>query len=299
MGNRSKLNFTVVHLLVTVSTLFGADHVSTEKGMADTLAGELPSRVENLGRPYLVLSDISVRPGETVVLEAGTVFLFKNFTGLQIHGVLKAEGTEENPVVFTSENDTNHSPLSTMPAAPYDWNGITVFENAVGTSFENCRVGFSLYGINALTDQIIIRDCRFRQNGRSDYAVNGESVDVGSGAYTNELGAMPAPELAELFGAEVMQKAKPSTIALRVGSAVVGLAGIGVGVYKTFDYRNSRQEYDYLTDDKNQPTLKHQDDIIERTDAALDRRNQDLLFMLLGYGGGALGLFGFSISFTF
>lgn len=299
MGNRSKLKFAAALLVIAVFSSLGSDTTATESGVVDTLAGELPSRVKNSGRPYLVISDVSVRPGETVVFEAGTIFLFKNFTGLQIHGVLKAEGTKANPVVFTSENDTTYSPLSSMPAAPYDWNGITVFENAVGTSFEQCRVGYSLYGINSLTDQIIIRDCRFRQNGRSDFAVNGETIEVGEGLFSNELGSMPAPELAELFGARIVQKAKPSRTVLRVGSAIVGLAGIGVGVYKTFDYRNSRQEYDYLTDKNNRAALIEQNGIIERTDAALERRNRDLLYMLLGYGGGALGLFGFSISFTF
>ncbi len=296
MGNRSKLIITVTIFFVAVLSSLGSDTIATEEGVVDTLAGELPSRVKNSGRPYLVMSDISVRPGETVVLEAGTVLLFRNFTGLQIHGVLKAEGTEDAPLVFTSENDTAYSPVSTMPAAPYDWNGITVFENAVGTSFEQCRVGYSLYGINSLTEQIIIRDCRFRQNGRSDFAVNGEVVEVGSGAFTNGLGDMPAPELAELFGAELVQKAKPSRVVLRVGSAVVGLAGIGVGVYKTFDYRKSKAHFDIIKETTRENKEKYNSD---DWDEANNHRKRDLLYMLLGYGGGALGLFGFSISFTF
>lgn len=296
MVKPGKLKSMVVLLFVAVFSSLGSETTATEEGVVDTLTGELSSRVKNSGRPYLVTSDISVRPGETVVLEAGTVILFKNFTGLQIHGVLKAEGTEAAPVVFTSENDTAHSPLSTMPAAPYDWNGIAVFENAVGTSFEQCRVEYSLYGINTLTEQIIVRDCRFRQNGRSDFAVNGEVVEVGEGAFTNELGDMPAPELAQLFGGEVVQKTKPSRVVLRVGCAVVGLAGIGVGVYKTFDYRKSKAQFDSMNSLTRENKEKYNPD---DWDEANDHRKRDLLYMLLGYGGGATGLFGFSMSFTF
>src|SRR5665647_3097029 len=64
------------------------------------LAGDLPKTVTADKSPYLVVADLFVPTGKTVVIEPGTVFLFKNFTGLHVRGTLIAKGTSIRPVVF-------------------------------------------------------------------------------------------------------------------------------------------------------------------------------------------------------
>ncbi|MBD3315285.1 MAG: hypothetical protein GF344_05825 [Chitinivibrionales bacterium] len=277
-------------------SLCGGAETSTNRAV-DTLSGELPLHIANPGHPYLVIADISVRPGETVVVEPGTVFLFKNFTGLQIHGALRAEGAEGKPIVFTSENDSFHSPVSTMAAAPYDWNGITVFENAVGTTFEHCRIEYSLYGINSLTDQVIIRECRFHQNARSDLSIKGKGINVGEKLFSNELGARAQPRTTPPHPESDKTKNNGRIIALRIGCAAVSLAGVGYGIYKTRHYRDSQAALERLSD----PTTEQKatPGIIDKWEKAKDTRDRDRLLMALGYIGGGLGLVGFTISFTF
>jgi hypothetical protein len=53
-------------------------------------------------------------------------FLFKPFTGMIVDGSLKAEGTLQNPVVFTTVNDGKYNPNSRQLPNPFDWNGIQV-----------------------------------------------------------------------------------------------------------------------------------------------------------------------------
>jgi hypothetical protein len=55
-----------------------------------TLVGDLPRSLSAEKGPYLVTSDVYVPAGKTVAVAAGTVFLFKNFTGLHVQGDRKS-----------------------------------------------------------------------------------------------------------------------------------------------------------------------------------------------------------------
>ncbi len=48
----------------------------------------------------------------------------------------------------------------------------------MGTTFQNCSVCYSLFGINSLTEYVTLAQCRFSQNGKSDFTVNGVKVDA-------------------------------------------------------------------------------------------------------------------------
>ena len=54
------------------------------------------------GNPWIVTENIVVEKEKTVQIKAGCVFLFKQFTAIEVHGGLVVEGTEKSPVVFTS-----------------------------------------------------------------------------------------------------------------------------------------------------------------------------------------------------
>lgn len=55
--------------------------------------------------PYIVSEDIYIPAGKTTTVKAGTVLLFKSFTGLMIWGSINVEGSPDNPVIFSTEND--------------------------------------------------------------------------------------------------------------------------------------------------------------------------------------------------
>ena len=142
------------------------------------LAGDLPHFVSFQKSPYVIVSDIYVPAGKSVTIEAGTVFLFKNFTGFHVEGILSVKGTSSNPVIFTSENDNIYNPYSTLNPTPYDWNGIYLHKDAIGTDLQNFKVMYSVKGIVSETKYIRLTDATFHENGRSNLSIAGEERPV-------------------------------------------------------------------------------------------------------------------------
>jgi len=134
------------------------------KGFLDTANGVpypvsgvyLPSYITTdtvlvAGTPYLATSDIIVRSGVTLTLEANTEIQFSTGMSLIVDGALQVNGTKENPVMFTSQ--------SAMPAA-LDWDGIRINSSAT----------------NVVIDHAVI-----------EYAENGIYFDEASGTVTNSI----------------------------------------------------------------------------------------------------------------
>jgi hypothetical protein len=133
----------------------------------DTLIGPLPSIVKHKKIPYLITSNIEVPLDRTVTIEPGTVFLFKNFTGLHIRGKLLARGTENAPIVFTSEFDKNYNGQAKREANPFDWDGIYMTSDAMGSQFTNCTIAFSVYCISSSTKYLRLDPLVVKDNGKN------------------------------------------------------------------------------------------------------------------------------------
>ena len=142
------------------------------------LSGALPAIIEKKESPYLVTGILEVGEGQKVVIEKGVVFLFRNFAGLNIKGAILAGGTKEEPVIFTSENDTLYNPASTLEPAPFDWDGITVYRSDSMSVFRNCVVSYSLFGIKSDTKRIELKRCSFIQNGNADFAAGSHVIFI-------------------------------------------------------------------------------------------------------------------------
>lgn len=142
------------------------------------LRGILPDTVRKQNQHYLIESSIEVPTSKGVVVEKGVVFLFKNFTGLIVKGSLQVDGTEDQPVIFTSENDSIYNPHSLLEPAPFDWDGIVIHPSNGNSSLRHCHIMYSLFGIKSLTDKINLQKCIFRQNGNSDITINNKTLTV-------------------------------------------------------------------------------------------------------------------------
>ena len=153
----------------------------------ETLGGNLPKLVENRGKPYWVVSDVYVPSGKTVRIEPGVVMLFKNFTELHVEGRLIAEGAPERPIIFSSEFDKTFNPSSALHANPYDWNGISIQENGLGSSFSQVKLMYSVFGINSLTKYIKLDKIYFSNNGRSDLIIEGKDKTVSANPFSYAL----------------------------------------------------------------------------------------------------------------
>ena len=139
----------------------------------EEIGGDLPATVTAAHSPYLAVSDLYVPAGRTVLIEPGVVFLFRNFTGLKVQGILQARGTADKPVVFTSEFDHDYRPDAPMKANAYDWNGMYIDKDAIGTELEHVAVNYSVYGLTSMTKFLRLKNGTFRENGRGNFSVEG------------------------------------------------------------------------------------------------------------------------------
>ncbi|MFC1476511.1 hypothetical protein ACFL5S_00945 [Fibrobacterota bacterium] len=168
--------FLIVFLWLTSEALAESNFI--------TISGALPPLVKKGEKPYLITSTVEVKEGEEVIIEKGAVFLFKNFTGLNVMGTIVVKGTKKDPVIFTSENDTFYNTTSTLEPAPFDWDGITVNPGMEKNIFEHCSIKYSLFGIKSLTQNITLTKCSFEQNGSADFTINEEKKEVSRPFYS-------------------------------------------------------------------------------------------------------------------
>jgi len=92
--------------------------------LTGNLSGELPSGI------YEITGNINVQSGDTLILNPGTQFLFASnwITHFTINGVLEANGTELDSIIFdNSENNDS-------------WGGIVLFDQTEETVFEYVRI---------------------------------------------------------------------------------------------------------------------------------------------------------------
>jgi hypothetical protein len=89
--------------------------------------------------PYIVTSSVTVSAGCTLIIEPGTVVKFNPGFYLRVYGTLNAEGTEVNPIQFTSN--------ATTPARG-NWSQI-LFEGAGSGTISDCEILYATNGIVA------------------------------------------------------------------------------------------------------------------------------------------------------
>jgi hypothetical protein len=313
--NSSFLFAALCFSLFPVFSTFCAEPPNTARAKSapfDTLSGPLPDSVVKKDRPYLVAGDIEVPLGSVVVIQPGTALCFKNFTTLHVHGSLLARGTKEQPIFFTSENDTAYNPHSAIAPAAYDWNGITVYENGNGSTFKNCNVRYSLYGINSLTKFIAVDSCVFLQNGRSDLVIEGKKFENITPSFSygtappdtslrHNATALPAKETTAEAAIPLIpatQEHHTRRIVLRYSGASVLCAGAALGIWQSVQYRDSKRAFDNINDPGSAANLKNPD-ILQEWDKAKDKKDHDFLGMVAGAAVALAGLVGVSLSFVF
>jgi hypothetical protein len=230
-----------------------------------------------------------------VTIEPGVIFLFRNFTGVHVQGKLVAEGSRNEPIVFTSEFDTIYNPYSDMIANPFDWDGVYIHDDAIGTMLSYCKVAFSVYGIKSDTKFIRIDPAMFHQNGKGNLAIEGVEHQVGNKPYRfilDEKDAMIDGVPVNLL----RDPAAPRRNVLRYVGLAAAVGGIGLGVYEAIELNGSQETFDELSstefDNLNAGSEKDWED-------ARSFRNRDIVYTASSFGVGLLGVVGFSWSFAF
>jgi parallel beta-helix repeat protein len=104
--------------------------------------------------PYLVQNTITIIEGVKLTIEPGVIIkslVDVNKPTFIIKGTIKAEGTTNQPIVFTSKKDdfyggdTNNDGNATIPASK-DWSSIQILESSKASSLiSNCIFRFGAY----------------------------------------------------------------------------------------------------------------------------------------------------------
>jgi hypothetical protein len=286
----------ILAVFFTSFNLFGESVPQQYTIISGELTGILTSE-----KPYLVIGDIYVTPGSTVTLEAGTILLFNNFAGLHIQGTLYVKGTPENPVVFTSKNDSSVNSSSTVAPAPFDWNGIDVYENTVGSEFTCCIIRYSVYGIRSQTEYVKILNSTFLNNGKSDFTVKEAFKEIEPGipfSYNYET-VYQSPSVSDPEIKNNAQQKAPSVRAkvMRYAGTIL-FAGCGVyaGITYFTKYKPAQKRLKELSElDESEMLSNSSIDWVE----AKEERNKWFTCSVAASGGALLGLLAFSISFAF
>ena len=110
--NRYDLAYIRYHPVLRYDDLYG-EYVTDEQrpeeiafSRGDKLGGRLAEKFETDPRrtKYIVDRDISVLPEGTLIIKPGTTLEFENSLGMLISGEVKAEGTEDDPIIFKLAN---------------------------------------------------------------------------------------------------------------------------------------------------------------------------------------------------
>lgn len=282
--------------------------ISADTTRFTPISGTLPGIVRSQDKPYLAVGTILVPPGSTVRIEPGTILLFNPFIGLHIQGTLIAEGKQKQEIVFTSVNDTAFNTHAKVSAVPFDWNGIDIDENALGTHFSHCRISYSVYGIRSQTTQFRIMKSVFRLNGNNDVSIQGQKQNVGMEYFSynaiqeqkpvlltaqQNQNAQPLPVT---LPAPANQAKKSSRLGFRIAFLTLGCVGTGVGAFSTPGFVSSNKDLKEIRKSTDQNLIQFTAADLEK---AQGRRNTYAAVMAGGYALGLIGTVFFTWSFIF
>jgi hypothetical protein len=260
------------------------------------IGGDLPARLTAAEGPYLATSDVYVPTGRSTTIDAGTVILFRNFTGLKSQGTLIVKGTMQKPVVLSSEFDTTYNPGGGMRPNPFDWNGLYIDKDAVGTDLQNLRVVYSVYGMHAMTKFIRITNSTFAYNGRGNCSIEGNEMPVSAGepfnySLTIKDALAAGVPIRILRDPEAMKRNL-----VRWGGCALFVAGATLGGYYTNQYMVSSDRLKALSSTNRDNLVNHSSG---EWNTAYNRKNTTLGVMSGGYLAGVLGTVCFFWSFKF
>ena len=196
--------------------------------------------IDQSGNPFVVTDNVTVSSGKTLKIGEGTILLFKPFTGLIIEGSIAVEGSLENPVVFTTENDAKYNPSSKQLPNPFDWNGILITQKAGIVKLSNFILEYSVYGVKSQKEEFIISNGTFSRNGQFHVTVNdaiknvaddipfnfGKELEEKTGPGKKPMPAQKPMKSSDKSGAHATWR-KP----VGIGLGAVGLASIGMAGY--------------------------------------------------------------------
>jgi hypothetical protein len=180
------------------------EHLAAQTPISGSLSGTLATGI------YHATSGLTVDPGQTLTIQAGTIIKFANGSQeFTISGTLNVNGTALNPVIFTgladdsAGGDTNgNGPSSAGPTA---WRGVVFNSSSGGTlNYADIRYGGAGFVSNVQCNSAspTLSHCVIRDNYTHGMNLNGNSFpSVSNCTFTHNGGnAVDSVPLAALPG---------------------------------------------------------------------------------------------------
>lgn len=188
--------------------------------------------------PYYIVDDIEVPENKKMVIPAGIVFLFNELTGFKVKGSLSVEGTEEDPVVFSSIKDSLYQANASGNPYSDDWTGVVISRQSESAVFSHCILKYSTSGITSQSPNVQIDSGIFAQNSKN-LEVDGKVViDIQDGKpfiYPPEKVVPPEPpeplELPEPLPDKVDKDVLSLKNKIRISSAAIACVSLVAAIF--------------------------------------------------------------------
>ena len=145
--SKGKIRSFLVATLVCISILIiTSDQVEFSLAMSGTdVSGTINSNTtwDNTSDPYIVKGNIIVQESATLTITPGVEVRFQGFYKIKIEGTIKASGSEEEPIIFTSDSSNPQ---------PGDWDTIEFYGESDGkdSAITFCTIQYAINGIYIL-----------------------------------------------------------------------------------------------------------------------------------------------------
>jgi hypothetical protein len=175
-----------------------------------SISGDLSKIPFNsIQKVFLVKSNIKVPIGKYVCIPAGTVLMFDTGASFFIYGEYAIKGTESNPVVCTSINESTQG---NEPALPFDWNGIIISRSAPRVVFENLLIKNAEHPLTSDCPNFKAKGVR-RYNTKDDFfTINRDSIEIPLNSQFTYDSRHPLPEPAIVAPSPLPRIASPAPI---------------------------------------------------------------------------------------
>lgn len=166
-------------------------------GLYTFLTGDISGIIKKERSPYLISSfcdinggcgmvgGLNVQSGEVLNIEAGSILKFEN-GGIGVNGTLLAEGTEGNPIVFTSILDSDFGGTGVDESNIWHyWNGIYFGEESINSVLNNVEIKYTAdpnyesrsFGVKVVGSSINIKDSLIEDgSGPGLWFINSDSI---------------------------------------------------------------------------------------------------------------------------
>jgi hypothetical protein len=155
----------------------------------------------------LVTGIVAVSAGAELTIEAGTVVLFNTPYSLQVYGRMRANGSADERIVFSSSQDyPGGSPTPGSWAAIY-------YQGGSSGSMEHCDVRYAQYAVRIAADSVELNHCVLENfSSRGVYIV----------------GSSGAPPVNVVINNSVIRQTLPAVVG--IGTALVAFRGCNLSM---------------------------------------------------------------------